>query len=88
MSKYEITFLLNEEKELKNLEDLITSFAGKILKKDAWGEKNLAYPIKKQFKAHFYLWSFEMDKSKLTELKRKLNFNEVLLRHLVLEVDH
>ncbi len=84
MTQYEFTFLLNEEKELENLKKLISSLEGKIKKEDKWGEKQLAYPIKKQMTAVFYNWQFSMNPEKVAELKRKLNFNEKLIRYLLL----
>ncbi len=87
MAVYELTFLLNEEAELKSIEELIQSLSGKIINKEKWGKKTLSYPIKKTNSAVFYIWKFEINPEKLTELKRKLNFNEKLLRYLILKLD-
>lgn len=84
MTKYELTFLLKEETELKNIQEAINSLNGKILTQDDWGEKTLAYSIKKNASIHFYSWQFEMDKDKLQDLKKKLNFNEKIVRYLLL----
>jgi len=46
MSKYDLTFLLNEESELKTLKELVASLDCKIVKEEKWGEKTLAYPIR------------------------------------------
>lgn len=85
--KYELTFLLNEEPELINLKKLIESLSGHILKEETWGKKTLAYPIKKQRNAVYYFWEFEMQNKMIKELRKKLNFNEKLLRYLLLVVD-
>lgn len=82
--KYELTFLLNEKEELKNLKELIASQKGKILKEEDWGEKTLSYPIKRNDKAHFYNYIIEIEKSSVPELRKKLNFNEKLMRYLLL----
>ena len=82
--KYELTFLIKEEAELKNVKDLIASFKGKISKEDKWGERTLAYPISKNHTAVFYNYAFEMDKKNILELKNKLNLEEKLLRYLLL----
>lgn len=82
--KYELTLLLNEGNELKNIKDLIASLDGKTVKEEDWGDKTLAYSIKGQPKAHFYNFVIEIDKKKVTELKKKLNFNDKLLRYLLL----
>ncbi len=87
MSQYEITFLLNEDKELPTLKALIASYKGKILKEDDWGVKPLSYPIKKSTAAHFYNWRLEIKSANMSDLKRKLNFNEKLMRYLILSVD-
>jgi len=85
--KYEITFLLNEEEELKNLSDLVTSLKGKIIKEEKWGKKTLAYAIKKTTSVDFYNWTIEMSQKNVGEFKRKLGFNEKLIRFLLLKLD-
>lgn len=82
--KYELTFLLNEEKELSVLKELLKSLDAKLVSETAWGKKNLVYPIKKQFTASFYHWVIEISKKQVTELRKKLNYNEKLIRYLLL----
>lgn len=86
MIKYEITFLLPEEAEAKNLKDLIASLNGKIEKEDQWGKRNLAYPINKKASAFYFHWLIEINQSNVAELKKKLNFNEKLIRYLLLKI--
>jgi len=83
--QYELTFLLNDEEELKNIKTLIESFSGKILKEEKWGRKSLAYPIKKNETANFYNWMLEVEKKNIQELRKKLNFNDKLIRYLLLQ---
>lgn len=87
MTKYELTLLVPEEAELKNLKELITQFKGIIKKEEQWGKRTLAYPIKKNTSAYYFHWLIELDQSNINELKKKLNFNEKLIRHLLLKVD-
>lgn len=82
--KYELIFLLNEESELATIKKLIESHSGKVLEEQLWGKKTLAYPIKKLRSANFYSWKFEIDEKNVTELRKKLNFNEKLIRYLLL----
>lgn len=82
--KYELTFLLNEEKELNVLKELLKSLDAKLLEELAWGKKNLVYPIKKNLSASFYHWKIEIKKTQVSELKKKLNYNEKLIRYLLL----
>lgn len=82
---YELTFLLNEESELKNIKSLIAEFSGKVLEEEDWGKKTLTYPIKKVDVAHFYNWKIDLDEKNVSDYKKKLNFNEKLLRYLILK---
>ena len=70
--KYELTFLTKEETELKNT------------KEEKWGEKTLAYSIKKNHTALYFNFQFEIDKKNILELKNKFNLNEKILRYLLL----
>lgn len=82
--KYELTFLTKEETELKNIKELIESLKGKVTREEKWGEKTLAYSIKKNHTALFYNFQLEIDKKNIAELKKKLNFNDKILRYLLL----
>ncbi len=82
--KYELTFLTKEEAELKNIVELVESLKGKVTLEEKWGEKTLSYSIKKNHTAFFYNFQFEIDKKNVLELKNKLNFNEKILRYLLL----
>ena len=82
--KYELTFLLNEETELAVMKDLLKNQGAKLLSEESWGKKNLVYPIKKQSAASFYHWKIELEKKKVSDLRKKLNYNEKLIRYLLL----
>ena len=86
MPTYELTFLLNEETESNTIKELINSLKGKIIKEEKLGKKTLAFPIKKNTNAIFYIWQFEMEAKNLMEFKRKLNFNDKLIRYLLLTI--
>ncbi len=85
MTNYDFVFLLNEDKELTNLKSLVTSLKGKLVKEEKLGEKKLAYPIKKNKTAVMYEWGMELEPSQLEEFKKRLSFNEKLLRYLLLK---
>jgi len=87
MTQYDLTFLLNEEAELKTLKELVASLGGKLNKEEKWGERTLAYQIKGLHKAHYYQWHIEMPKKNAMELRKRLQFNEKLIRYLLLAID-
>ena len=82
--KYELTFLIKDEAELKIIKDLVESFKGKVSLEEKWGERTLAYPISKNRTAIFYNYQFEMEKNNILVFKNKLNLNEKILRYLLL----
>jgi len=84
---YELTFLLNEESEIANIKALVESLGGKITKEEKWGERTLAYSIKKNRIATFYNYSIEIEKKQISEFKKKLNLNEKIIRYLLLILD-
>ncbi|MBP6044678.1 MAG: 30S ribosomal protein S6 [Microgenomates group bacterium] len=86
MSAYDFVFLLNQEEEMGNLKTLITSLEGTVQEEKQHGKKTLAYPIKKLMEASLYQWKITMPKNKVTEFKKKLGLNEVLIRYLLLDI--
>ncbi len=87
MTKYELVVLLPDEEETKPIKTLLTSLKAKVIKEESWGNKTLAYRVKKQRSAHFYDWIIELEGKNVVELTKKLNFNEKLLRYLLLQVE-
>lgn len=84
--KYELTLLLPEEAEIKEIKELVTSLKGKVEKEEKWGKRSLVYPIKKNTSAYYFCFSLEIDQRNISELKKKLNFNEKLIRYLLLKM--
>tara|TARA_B100001027_G_C16262459_1_gene330159 strand:- start:977 stop:1306 length:330 start_codon:yes stop_codon:yes gene_type:complete len=68
------------------IEKMITDNKGKIHKKEYWGNRSLAYKIKKNSKAHYFLLNTENDPKIISEIKNKLNVDENYLRLLNLRV--
>ncbi len=80
---YQLVFLLRKEEEKETIKKIVDNF-GKIIKTENWGEKTLAYPIKKNRRAYYFNYFIEIEPKKTLELKRKLNFETKLLRYLLL----
>ena len=86
MSKYEMILLLPEEAESIEIKKYVTSLKGKIEKEEKWGKRILAYPIKKITSAYYIYYLLDIEQDKIKELKKQLNFNEKLIRYLLLKV--
>ncbi|MGB9707561.1 MAG: 30S ribosomal protein S6 [Microgenomates group bacterium] len=87
MSQYELTLLLSKKEDLETVKKIIDEAGASIVKEESWGEKTLAYPIKKRQTAFFFNFLLQIKPKDLLEFKRKLNFEEKILRYLLLLVD-
>ncbi len=94
MRHYEIVFLVHPDQSdqvpamVERYEGIITKHAGLIHRKEDWGRRQLAYPIKEMHKAHYILMNIECNQAVLDELKNAFKFNDAILRYLVLNRKH
>ncbi len=93
MNNYLLTLVFKadmEEKARKGLIDDITKKAvgtsGKIDKEDLWGERELAYPMKKQTKGYFAHFEITADPAIAKGIDKDLKVEENLLRYLLVRV--
>jgi small subunit ribosomal protein S6 len=78
------TSLDNEQRDslIQKLEGIITQREGKILKKDEWGKKRLAYLVKKESEAHYTYMEFMADVDILDEMARVMRIDDNFMRHM------
>ena len=81
---YEFTIMVREASALVIAQKLLESFGGKKIDEKAWGKRVLTYPIKKETSAEYYTWNIRLDKTKLGKFNTKLNYEDTILRHLIL----
>ena len=84
---YELTVIFpltlkEKEKAREELKKEIEK-AAKIEKETDWGEKKLAYPIKKNERGHFYFYELRTSPEKIKTLEEWLKLNENILRYLI-----
>jgi small subunit ribosomal protein S6 len=88
---YEVLFLVHPDQSeqinsvVQRYRSLIENHGGKIHRLEDWGRRPLAYPIKKNHKAHYILMNIECDNNTLNELKHSFRFSEFILRNLILK---
>lgn len=94
MRNYEIMFILStqltdEEKQagVKLVEDTLAKAGAVEIKTEIWGERKLAYPIKKKENGYYVLTLFQMDGTGLTEVEAKLNITESILKYMIVKND-
>ena len=94
MRNYEIMFILStqltdEEKQagVKLVEDTLAKAGAVEIKTEVWGERKLAYPIKKKENGYYVLTLFQMDGTGLTEVEAKLKITETILKYMIVKND-
>lgn len=91
---YEAMFVVDAAKGGSDFGDVIRHIAGLLDRIDAdverienWGERKLAYIIKRAKRGIYILVYFRADGSKIAELRRDIQLSEELLRALILRTD-
>lgn len=93
IAKYEMMVILMPDmgesktaEELQEVRELITSLGGEIFDEDLWGNRKLAYSIKKQDNGYYVVLNFTLDTSKVHELEKSLILNPQVIRQLVIRI--
>ena len=94
MNKFEAVLLFNPDlsnpiinKEEEIFINNIENSKGKIIFIEDWGLKDLSFNILKYKKAFYKFYQIEINGSNFQNLKKILNQNENILRHLFVKVE-
>ena len=94
MAYYENVFVARQDMSPAQVETLADSYAslieeagGKVLKREHWGLKTLAYRIKKNRKGHYVMFDVEADAANVNELERQMRLSEDVIRFLTIRID-
>ncbi len=94
MRHYEIVFIVHPDQSeqvpamIERYKSIITAGNGAIHRLEDWGRRQLAYPIQKIHKAHYVLMNIEIGQDILDELEHAFKFNDAVLRHLTVKMEH
>src|SRR6266581_4427087 len=86
---YELMVLLHPDLEIDveapitKVEGLIDSVGGKVIKRDNWGKKRLAYRIARQDFAIYVYFEVQLDPTNVRKLEDQILITEEVLRHLL-----
>ena len=87
---YNLTLVLKsslKDTDRKKLIDNLKGLLGKAkVAEKEWGQKVLAYPIKKEVSGVFLNWNIDSDSVIPSDFEKKLLNNDSILRHLLLRV--
>lgn len=88
MKTYELTFLFKSDEDVKKAQkqvgDWIKELKGKVLKKENWGLKDLAYQTNKQTRALYLYFEVKLSEKAPSDLDKKVRLSENILRHLAI----
>ncbi|MDT8452362.1 MAG: 30S ribosomal protein S6 [Gammaproteobacteria bacterium] len=93
MRHYEIVFLVHPDQSeqvtamIDRYKGMIETNGGKIHRIEDWGRRQLAYPIKKIYKAHYALMNIECDEATREELETAFRFNDAVIRSMIMKCD-
>ena len=86
---YETLFILkptlsDEEKAaiVENVKNVITQKGGEVVAVDNIGIRQLAYPINKFERGHYYIVYYKAPAEAVLELERQMRYNEEILRFM------
>ncbi len=92
MKTYELTYIISSgvnqgesDNLIKEVESLIQSKNGLMLKSDKTTPQMFSYPIQKQSSGYFVALDFQMEENKIKELKENLEKNKNILRQLIIK---
>jgi len=94
MSFYEIVYVTRQDLPVVEVDNLTEKFRkileekkGKLVSKEYWGLRTLAYKINKNSKGHYVLMNVDAPYPAVAELERVMGFNENIIRKGIFKVD-
>ena len=94
MSFYELVYVTRQDLSPTEVDNLTEKFKkiledgkGKLVSKEYWGLRTLAYKINKNTKGHYVLMNIDAPYPALAELERVMGFNESIIRKGVFKVN-
>jgi small subunit ribosomal protein S6 len=94
MPLYETVFIARQDLAAEdidtltdNLAKIVTTGGGKVVSREYWGARNLAYKVKKNTRGHYVFLSLDSEYGAIAELNRVMGFNEDIIRSVTFSVE-
>lgn len=89
LREYEFTYIsradlseTDKNQLMEKYENLLIKDGGEVLKKDDWGVRKLAFPMKKQFRGHYHHYDYIGKSENLAEVERLMRIDDNVLRFM------
>jgi len=94
MNHYETVFILNPvlsetqiEETVKKFEDFLINNGAKMVSKEDWGLKKLAYPIQHKKSGFYHLFEFQAPGEAISPYELEFRRDERIMRFLTVKLD-
>ena len=94
MNHYETVFILNPvlsedqvKETVKKYEDFLDSKGAKMVNKENWGLKKLAYPIQHKKSGFYHLFEYQVEGEVIDQLELLFRRDERMMRFLTVKLD-
>ena len=94
MPLYETVFIARQDLTAEDVDALTTKLSkiitdgkGRVVSKEYWGLRNLAYKVKKNSRGHYILLNIDAEYAAVAELNRVMGFNEDIIRNMTFLVE-
>ncbi|MGJ8666242.1 MAG: 30S ribosomal protein S6 [Patiriisocius sp.] len=94
MNHYETVFILNPvlseeqiKETVKKFEDILISGGAKMVSKENWGLKKLAYAIQHKKSGFYHLFEYTVDGQVINNLEVEFRRDERVMRYLTVAMD-
>ncbi len=94
MRTYEALYIVSPELDdnaiqtvVADVERLITTAGGTIVRSDVWGKRKLAYTIKKHVEGVYVVLRFSANPDSIKRFEQQLKLTEAIIRFMVLYLD-
>ncbi|MBD0833250.1 30S ribosomal protein S6 [Aestuariibaculum sediminum] len=94
MNHYETVFILNPvlsedqiKETVKKYEDFLVSNGAKMVSKEDWGLKKLAYPIQHKKSGFYHLFEYTVEGEVINALELEFRRDERFMRYLTVKLD-
>jgi small subunit ribosomal protein S6 len=94
MNKYEITVLYDPSLEVdlgkaeEQITKIFTTNNGKVIDRETWGKRKLAYTINKQEYAIYVIYTVELSGPDVAKVESTLNITNEIIRYLIVKPDY